>query len=92
MTLDTQTRRVTVEDEPVELTAKEFNLLELFMLNPDVILARLQISEYLWGESGMERSSNAINAHLKNLRKKLGSDSIETVHALGYVMRSGVNP
>lgn len=88
LSLDTQTRVVTHADERVDLTAKEFILLELFMLNPDVVLTRLQISEYLWGESGMERSSNAINAHLKNLRKKLGSECIETVHALGYVLRS----
>lgn len=87
LSLDTQTRVVTRGDGRIDLTAKEFILLELFMLNPDVVLTRLQISEYLWGESGMERSSNAINAHLKNLRKKLGSDCIETVHALGYVLR-----
>lgn len=87
LTLDTQTREVTSNEEKVELTGKEFSLLELFMLNPGVVLTRLQLSEYLWGDGGMERSSNAINAHLKNLRKKLGTDRIETVHALGYMLR-----
>lgn len=88
LTMDTQSRVVTHRGEPVELTAKELSLLELFMLNPDVVLTRLQISEYLWGDGSLERSSNAINAHLKNLRRKLDSDCIVTVHSMGYVLRS----
>lgn len=86
--MDTQTKEVTRRGKAVELTAKELSLLELFMLNPDVVLTRLQISEYLWGDGSLERSSNAINAHLKNLRKKLGPECIETVHSLGYKLRS----
>jgi len=81
---------VTCDGEEVVLGGKEFALLELFMLNPGIVMTRLQISEYLWGEASLERSSNAINAHLKNLRKKLCADAIETVHSMGYMLRKNL--
>ena len=85
--LDTATRLVSRDDLEIELTAKEFMILELFLHNSDLILTRLQLSEHIWGETCVERSSNAIDAHLKNLRKKIGDGIIETIRSIGYIAR-----
>ncbi len=88
LTLDTATRKVSRGSEEIELTAKEFMILELFLHHKDVTLTRLQLSEHIWGETCMERSPNAIDAHLKNLRRKIGKGIIETIHSIGYIVRS----
>ena len=85
--LDETKKAVYLNEALLEVTAKEYRLLELFMHNPDTTFTRLQLSEYLWGEEGLERSSNAIDAHMKNLRRKIGADAIETIRSIGYVMR-----
>lgn len=85
--LDETKKTVYLKDVLLEVTAKEYRLLELFMHNPNTTFTRLQLSEYLWGEEGLERSSNAIDAHMKNLRRKIGAESIETIRSIGYVMR-----
>lgn len=87
LTLDETNKRVYQEGVNIELTAKEYRLLELFMHNNNAIFTRVQLSEYLWGEEGLERSNNAIDAHMKNLRKKVGAQSIETIRSVGYIMR-----
>lgn len=85
--LDEVKKSVHLGEVLLELTAKEYRILELFMHNQNTTFTRLQLSEYLWGEEGLERSSNAIDAHLKNLRKKVGSGYIDTIRSIGYVMR-----
>jgi len=85
--LDAAKKALYLDEKLLELTAKEYRLIELFMHNQNTTFTRLQLSEYLWGEEGLERSSNAIDAHMKNLRKKIGAEYIETVRAIGYVMR-----
>ncbi len=85
--LDERKQAVYLNGDLLEMTAKEYRILELFMHNQNTTFTRLQLSEYLWGEEGLERSSNAIDAHMKNLRKKIGPEYIETIRAIGYVMR-----
>ena len=85
------TKEVSINSQTVTLTAKEYKILELFLHNPDIIFTRLQLSEYLWGEENQARSNNAIDAHLKNLRKKLSTNSseyIQTIRSIGYIMKS----
>lgn len=78
---------VTKDGELLELTDKQFKIIELFFHNIGTVLTRLQISEHLWGSMNMERSANAIDAHLKNLRKQIGPNIIQTVRAVGYVVK-----
>jgi len=88
LTLDSKTKEAYRDGKYIKLTSKEFMILELFLCNTDVTLTRLQISEHIWGEACMDRSTNAIDAHLKNLRRKIGTGIIETLHSIGYIVRS----
>ena len=81
--LDTAAKRVTQGGAPVALTAREFALLQALMRHPEHILNRAQLEEALYGW-GEEVESNAIEAHIYNLRKKLGARFIVTVRNQGY--------
>jgi len=81
--LDPAAKRVTLDGAPVTLTAREFALLQALMRRPTHILSRAQLEEALYGW-GEEVESNAIEAHVYNLRKKLGSGFIVTVRNQGY--------
>lgn len=92
LTLDYATNTVTYRESSdnikiIELTSKEFQLLEYFMRHPNQILTRDQLLEQLW-EIGLEPVSNVVAAQIRLLRKKLAqyqcSDLIETVYGLGY--------
>jgi len=85
--MDEVKREVSLMKDVLVLTAKEYKILELFMLNPNITFTRLQLSEYIWGEENTQRSANAIDAHLKNLRKKIGNDYIQTIRSIGYILR-----
>ena len=80
------TREVFVEEKVVVLSKKEFELLEFLLLNAHVVLTRYQINEHLNRDFDAFRSSNLVDAHIKNLRKKLGTASsvIETVRGVGF--------
>lgn len=82
---DPNQRKVTLKNEEVTLTAREYNLLELFMLNKERVLSRSFIEEklYTWDD---EVSSNALEVHIYNLRQKLGKHFIKTVHGVGYAL------
>jgi two-component system response regulator QseB len=83
LTLDPAQHRVTLGDAVVDLSAREFAVLEALMLRPGAVLSRAQLEEsvYGWGE---EIGSNAIEVHLHHLRKKLGADTIRNVRGVGY--------
>ena len=83
LVLDPMRKTVTRHGEPVELSAKEFALLEALMLRPGAVLSREKLEEsvYGWGE---EVGSNAIEVHLHHLRKKLGTAAIRNVRGVGY--------
>ena len=81
--LDPLRRVVTCHGDPVPLSAREFAVLEALMQRPGAVLSRHKLEEtvYGWGE---EVGSNAIEVHLHNLRKKLGSQAIRNVRGVGY--------
>lgn len=81
--MDTAAKRVTLGGAPVALTAREFALLQALMRHPGHIQSRAQLEEALYGW-GEEVESNAIEAHVYNLRKKLGAGFIVTVRNQGY--------
>lgn len=83
--VDSASRQVWVNDEPIKLSLKEFELLELLVRNPNTVLTRYQISEHLSRDFDQLGGSNIVDAHIKNLRKKLHADElIETVRGVGY--------
>jgi len=84
--VDLSTHEVSLNDSPLKLTKKEFELLELFLLNQNVILTRYQINDHISQDFDTFKSSNLVDAHIKNLRKKLGSSShlIQTVRGVGF--------
>lgn len=67
----------------VRLTAKEYQVLELFALNSGRVFTREEVLERIWGP-GFESDSNLIDVYIKNLRKRLYEGVIETVRGLGY--------
>ena len=86
--LDTKQRVVKVDNEVLNLTKAEFDLLELLMKNKNVILTRFQISEHLNKDNYSVRHSNIVDVHIKNLRKKIGSkEFIKSVRGLGYTVK-----
>jgi two-component system OmpR family response regulator/two-component system response regulator QseB len=84
--LDPAARRVWRGGQAVELSVREFDLLHVFMLNADRVLSRDQLEQHLY-KWGSEVASNAIEVHIHNLRRKLGSALIETVRGVGYIAR-----
>ncbi|CAM9976831.1 unnamed protein product, partial [Chrysoparadoxa australica] len=80
---------VTVKNQPLTLTKKEFDLLLYFVSNPNRLITKESIAEHLWGdEMDMADSFDFIYSHLKNLRKKIssqgGQDYIQTIYGIGY--------
>lgn len=90
LTLDTGTRQATRNDNVIDLTAKEYELLELFMRHPRQVLTRELIYDEVWGyDFGGE--SNIIEVYVRYLRQKLEEGGqtrlIHTVRGMGYVLR-----
>jgi len=84
--LDPAARTVRKAQLPVPLSTREFDLLQAFMLSAGRVLSREQLEQqlYSWGQ---EVDSNAIEVHVHNLRRKLGSDLIHTVRGVGYMLQ-----
>lgn len=87
--LDIQNRTVSYENNPINLTKKEFDILHYMALHKNRVITRVQLTEHIWGDVLEEDyESNYIDVHIKNLRKKLAvqhnSDFIETVRGIGY--------
>jgi DNA-binding response OmpR family regulator len=87
VSLDLRSRKVRVGGRDVELSAREFTLLETFMSHPDQVLSREQLLSRVWGYD-FEGGSNVVDVYVGYLRKKLGADAIETVRGMGYRMPS----
>lgn len=86
ITLDLLTRQVWVGDREVELSAREFLLVETLMRHPRQVLSREQLLNRIWGYD-YNPSSNIVEVYIRHLRKKIGSDRIETRRGLGYRLR-----
>lgn len=90
LTMDTAAREVRNGERRVELTAREYELLELFMRNPQQVLTREVIYDRVWGyDFGGE--SNIIEVYIRYLRQKLEANSeprlLHTVRGVGYILR-----
>lgn len=87
ITINTQSKTVTVENNLVELTKKEYELLLYFASNKNRIISKEAIAEHLWGND-MAGNFDFIYTHIKNLRKKLmdagEADYIKSVYGMGY--------
>jgi two-component system, OmpR family, response regulator len=86
--LDLKTRRATIGDRTVDLTAREFSLLEALLRHADQVLSREQLLSQVWGYF-FDPSTNLVNVYVNSLRKKLGADVIQTVRGVGYRLRGG---
>jgi two-component system, OmpR family, response regulator QseB len=86
VTLDPATHAVSRDGRVVDLSPKEFALLQLLLERPGTIHSRSQIEERLYGW-GEEVESNAIEVHIHGLRRKLGADYILNVRGVGYRVR-----
>jgi DNA-binding response OmpR family regulator len=84
--LDLRTRRATVHERTVELTAREFSLLETLLRHADQVLSREQLLSHAWGYF-VGPTTNVVDVHIGSLRKKLGADIIESVRGVGYRLR-----
>lgn len=83
--LDPAARSVRQAGQAVTLSTREFDLLQALMLNADRVLSREQLEQqlYSWGK---EVESNAVEVHIHNLRRKLGTTLIQTVRGIGYML------
>lgn len=92
LTLDPARRLVFRGKETIDLTTKEFALLEYFMRNPDRVLTRTMIGEHVW-DYDFDPMTNVIDVYVNHLRKKLEHDRpsklIQTVRGVGYVLKTG---
>jgi two-component system OmpR family response regulator/two-component system response regulator QseB len=83
--IDPAARQAWREHQPVELSAREFALLEMLMQNAGRVLTRAQLEESLYGwRDGVD--SNAVEVFIHHLRKKLGADFIRTLRGIGYTV------
>ncbi|MFZ2189152.1 MAG: response regulator transcription factor [Candidatus Moraniibacteriota bacterium] len=90
LTLDPQKRKVTADGKIINLTMKEFSLLEYLMRNPNVVLSREQILSNVWDFS-YDSFANVVDVHITNIRKKIGEKNgkiIETIRSIGYRINS----
>lgn len=91
VTLDPARRTVTRDGEPIELTPREFTLLDYFMRNPGRVLTRTMIAEHVW-DYNFDTSTNVIDVYVNYLRKKIDTDRetklIRTVRGVGYVLQA----
>jgi len=83
LALDLRTRRASTPEATVDLTAREFALLELFLRHHGQVLSRQQILSHVWGYD-YDPGSNVVDVFIRALRKKIGAQRIETVRGMGY--------
>ncbi|MFG1814979.1 response regulator transcription factor [Kribbella sp. NPDC049174] len=87
LSLDLRSRRASAAGRVVELTAREFVLVEMFLRNPGQVLSRQQLLSQIWGFD-FDPGSNIVDVYIRYLRKKLGPERIETVRGRGYRLAS----
>lgn len=86
--LDLRTRRAVIGDRSIELTAREFALLEHLLRHAGQVLSREQLLSHVWGYD-FDPGSNVVDVYIRYLRKKLGADVVDTVRGMGYRLRTG---
>jgi DNA-binding response OmpR family regulator len=93
MTVDSTRREVTLGGRPVELTAREFDLLDFFVRHPGHVFRRADLLDKVWGY-GHEGYEHTVNSHINRLRAKIEEnpsqpEKIVTVWGVGYKFASG---
>lgn len=83
LSLDLRTRRAVVDGREIELTAREFALLEVFLRHPGQVLSREQLLSHVWGYD-YDPGSNVVEVYVGYLRRKLGEGVVSTVRGMGY--------
>ena len=83
LSLDLRSRRANVDGKDVELSSREFALLEYFMNHPDQVLSRIQLLDAVW-RYDFDPGSNVVDVYVRYLRKKIGADRLVTVYRMGY--------
>jgi two-component system, OmpR family, response regulator len=93
--MDRPSRRVTVAGEAIELSPKEFGMLEYFLHRVDEVLTRSDLAEHVWDDS-FDPMSNVIDVTVHRLRRKIDGDRpdplLRTVKGVGYVLRAKRDP
>ncbi len=91
--LDRLRHQASADDKPLDLTNKEFQLLEHFLLHAEEVVRRTQLLEKVW-DMHFDPESNVVDVHVGNLRRKLqtscGRQLIQTVRGVGFSLREGV--
>jgi two-component system, OmpR family, response regulator QseB len=87
VTLDLRSRRASIAGRNVELTARQFTMLEVLVRHPDQVLSREQLLSHVWGYD-FDPGSNIVDVYIGRLRDKLAPDVIETVRGVGYRLRA----
>ncbi len=90
--LDSVSREVTRGGRTLELTAREFSILEFLLYNKNRAVSRFSLAEHVWGDAFDPFSmSNFMDVHIKNLRRKIGDSGrggiIKTIRGVGYIVR-----
>ena len=81
--IDVTSRTCTVREQPVALTQREFGVLEYLMQRMGEVVPKSEIIEHVW-DFAFDGDPNIVEVHVSAIRRKTGSDSIETVRGLGY--------
>jgi DNA-binding response OmpR family regulator len=83
LSLDLRTREALIGDTRVRLSAREFSLLESLLRHPGQVLSQVQLLDQVWGYD-FDGGSNVVEVYVGHLRRKIGSERIETVRGAGY--------
>ena len=83
--LDLQTFKSYIDEEEIELTLKEFNILKLMISSYPTVVSREKLIEKIWGYDYFG-DTRVIDAHMKNIRKKIKKYYIKTIKGVGYVL------
>ncbi|AFZ35126.1 two component transcriptional regulator, winged helix family [Stanieria cyanosphaera PCC 7437] len=86
VSLDLRTRKMQINNCEIELSAREFTMAEVFFRHPGQVMSRQQLLDLVWGYD-YDPGSNIVDVYVGYLRKKLGSQSIETVRGMGYRLK-----
>ncbi|NLI19474.1 MAG: response regulator transcription factor [Actinomycetales bacterium] len=83
LSLDLRTRQASAGGRPVDLSAREFTLLETFLRHPEQVLSREQLLSRVWGYD-FDPGSNVVDVYVRYLRRKVGAERLVTVRGMGY--------
>lgn len=85
ISLNPQTYEVLKDQEKIQMTKKEFELLKYLMSNQNIVLSREQILNHVWGIDYVGEV-RTVDTHIRRLRRKIGEDSIRTIFGAGYII------